>query len=258
MNVTMLGTGGPLSFNRFCMGMMVSAPGCQPLLLETCGGMELARALNATGFKFSDITNVVVTHRHLDHAGGMQALILAGWPVTVHALGDTIEGIETVKAGCFPEWGAHDPQWAHQQDPVYREIASGDIKDIGGFRVEFFAVQHRVPTVAVRITHGQKTFTYSADSVPCQALIDAARHADLFVCDAFLTERGNANNVAQAGRLMHPTAHQAGTIARAASVKMLACVHTAGRSNFDMILQEASDASGVPTIHPTDGDILAV
>jgi ribonuclease BN (tRNA processing enzyme) len=258
MNVTMLGTGGPLSFNRFCMGMLVSAPGCQPLLLDTCGGMELARALHAAGFKIPDITNVVVTHRHLDHAGGMQALILAGQPVTVHGLGDTIDGIETVKSGCFPEWGTHNPKLAHQRDPLYQEIASGEVKEIGGFRVEFFAVEHRVPTVAVRITHDQKTLTYSADSLPCKALVDAARNADLFVCDALLAERANANNVAQAGRLMHPTAHQAGTMAREAGVKRLACVHTAGRANVDIVLQEAVEASGLPTVHPIDGETLVV
>src|SRR5262249_46316785 len=156
-----------LSAYRCCMGMMVTADGCAPLLIDTCGGFELMRQLARTGFKLADVTNVVVTHRHLDHAGGMQALILASRPVGVYGLEDTHDGIEGVKAGCFPEWGIDNPQWGYQRERFQQVIVPGDVRDIGGFKVEFFEMVHRVPTVAVRVTHYSRTLTYSADSRPC-------------------------------------------------------------------------------------------
>ena len=252
MHVTLLGSGGPLSPLRCCMGMVVAADGCQPLLIDTCGGFELPRQLASAGYKLGDITNVVVTHRHLDHAGGMQALILASRPVVVHALADTHDGIEQVKTGCFPEWGIDNPQWGHQRERYAKAIRAGDVREIGGFRVEFFEMVHRVPTVAVRVSHAGRTLTYSADSRPCEALVAAARGADVFLCDALYAEAQGETFKAQAHRLMHPTARQAGEMARAAGVKVLACVHSAAHSDQAKILEEAAAAFGGPTEMPSD------
>jgi ribonuclease BN (tRNA processing enzyme) len=258
MQVTLLGTGGPLSVGRCCMGMIVTADGCQPLLIDTCGGFELPRQLSAAGFAMGDITNVVVTHRHMDHAGGMLAFILASRPVVVHALADTHEGIETMREGCFPEWAIDNPQWGHKRDRVTEVIKGGEERDIGGFRVSFYEMVHRVPTVAVRVSAGGKTLTYSADSQPCDALVDAARDADLFLCDALFPESQGESYKAQANRLMHPTARQAGAMAKAAGCRVLACVHSAANSDRAKILDEASEAFAGPTILPADLARMAV
>lgn len=258
MQVTLLGTGAPLSINRSCMGMMVTADGCAPLLIDTCGGFELAGQLSRAGFKLSDVTNVIVTHRHADHAGGMQALILANRPVVVHALADTHEGIEQMKAGCFPEWGLENPDWGQQQERFRKTIVPGDERDIGGFRIEFFAMVHRVPTVAVRVTCNQRTFTYSADSRPCDALVAAARSADLFLCDALYPETQGEQAAAQARRLMHPTAREAGVLAAQAGVKALALVHSSVNADPTLIANEAREAFGGPTFMPADLTKLAV
>lgn len=252
MNVTLLGTGGPLSPDRCTMGMMVTAPGCSPLVIDTCGGFEFPRQLSRAGFKMSDVTNVIVTHRHLDHAGGLQALYLASRPIVLHALRDTIEGTEQVKDGCFPEWGIDNPQWGHQRERFQKEVIGGTRMEIGGFEVEFFEMVHRVPTVAVRVSHDGRTMTFSADSRPCEQLVAAARNADLFLCDALYPERQGEQWAAQARRLMHPTAKEAGEMARAAGVKALACVHSASSSQPELILAEAAESFGGPTSLPSD------
>ena len=124
-------------------------------------------------------------------------------------------------AACFPEWPI---------DPEVRQISiePGERREIGGFVVEFFAVDHRVPTVAVRVERGGKVLAFSADSRPCAALIACAREADLFLCDALCAARDDAVQAAEWSReLMHPTAHEAGEMAEKAQARALTLLHLA-------------------------------
>src|SRR5262245_43107892 len=50
MKITLLGTGAPLHPDRAMTGMIVTGPNCAPLLIDTCGGLELARQLELVGF----------------------------------------------------------------------------------------------------------------------------------------------------------------------------------------------------------------
>jgi hypothetical protein len=49
MEVTFLGTGAPMAPERCATGLLVRAPGCDPLLIDTCGGFELVRQLARIG-----------------------------------------------------------------------------------------------------------------------------------------------------------------------------------------------------------------
>ena len=251
MQVTMLGTGAPLMPDRATTGMLVTAPGCEPLLLDTCGGFELARQLASVGAALSTIKNVIVTHRHMDHAGGMQALYLARMPLEVHASADTHAGIATMTAGCFPEW-------ERDEGVRHHEMADGMRTDIGGFEVSFFAVVHRVPTLAVRIRHGAKTFAFSADTRPCDALVTCARDADLFVCDAICAEADGEVAAKRARDLMHPTAREAASMATRAGAARLVCTHIGRFGSPERILEEAKAHFGGDVHLPGDGANFAI
>lgn len=251
MQIIFLGTGAPLTPDRATTGLLVTAPGCQPLLVDTCGGFELSRQLAAAGVALRDIRNVVVTHRHLDHAGGMQALYLANMPLDVHALPDTHDGIAQVTAGCFPEWQRHPEVHHHEARP-------GQVRDIGGFEVSFFEARHRVPTVAVRIRQGGRTLAFSADTVPCDTVVDCARNADLFVCDAICAEADGEAWAKRAHDLMHPTAREAATMARTAGAGRLACTHIGRFGTPSNIEAEARATFGGEVVVPADGARLEV
>lgn len=246
MEVTLLGTGAPLSPGRATTGMVVTAPGCAPLLIDTCGGFEVARQLNAFGFKLADLGPVIVTHRHLDHAGGMPVLYLANLALDIYATADTHAGIAEVKAGCFPEW-------ERRKDIVDHEIAPGDRREIGGYEVEFFRMEHRVETVAVRVTHGGRTLAFSADSLPCEQLVACARGADLFICDAICAVRDGEQWAQRARTLMHPTAQEAAEMATQAGVGALALVHIGRFGDPEHIREEASAGFQGPVSVPDDG-----
>ncbi|MGN6362717.1 MAG: hypothetical protein ACTHNK_20260, partial [Thermomicrobiales bacterium] len=61
MQLTLLGTGAPLSPRRATLGLLVTAPGCAPLLIDTCGGFEIARQLALVGHPLADVRNIIIT-----------------------------------------------------------------------------------------------------------------------------------------------------------------------------------------------------
>ena len=233
MQVTVLGTGAPLSMNA-TTGMVVQAPGCAPLLIDSCGGYELPRQLARAGISVHRLRNVILTHRHLDHIGGMPALFMYNQPLEIYATADTHEGVRGLMAAGFPEWVIH---------PGVRriEVEPGERREIDGFAVTFFEVQHRVPTVAVRVEHAGRTLAFSADSVPCDAVVACAREADLFLCDALYTERDGPTLAARARALMHPTGREAGRLATAANARSLILLHLSVATDPANVLADARE-----------------
>lgn len=230
--VTLLGTGAPLHPTRALTGMIVTAPNCQPLMIDTCGGMELPRQMHKAGFARDAVRNVIVTHKHMDHAGGINALLLARIPLDIYANSDAHQGIETVWSGSFPEWTLHNEVARH-------EVYGGAKCEIGGFGVQFFEVDHRVPTLAVRVTHGGRTFAFSADCAPCDGAIACAENADFFLCDAICAEADGPEAVARAAANVHPTSREAAEMANRAGAKRLACTHIGRFGSEANILTEA-------------------
>jgi ribonuclease BN (tRNA processing enzyme) len=251
MQLTMLGTGAPLHPTRAGTGMVLTHPGCALLMIDTCGGFELARRMSASGITRAAVRNVIVTHRHLDHAGGMQELLLAQIPLDIYASADTLAGIDLVTAGSFPEWSQHGHVTRHTVGPQHRY-------HIGGFGVTFFAVDHRVPTLAVRVEAGGRVFAFSADCRPCDGLSACARNADLFLCDAICATTDGPDAVARTLSHMHPSALEAAKLATEAKAKRLLCTHIGRFGNATNILSEARAHFSGPVEIAEDGGIYEV
>jgi ribonuclease BN (tRNA processing enzyme) len=252
MEITLLGTGAPLAPTRCTTGMLLTAPGCDPLLIDTCGGFELVRQLARIGWQMSDLRNIILTHQHLDHIGGMPALALASIPLSLYALAETHAAVHAFLHACFPEFLGPGPESPVEPDIRPVAVVAGERHAVGGFTVEFFAVEHRVPTVAVRVEQGGRAFAFSADGVPGDALVACARDADLFLCDALCAARDGAGWAARVRGLMHPVAREAGEMATAASAKALALTHLARFANPEHMLAEACEVYSGPVTVPDD------
>ena len=173
-------------------GMIITAPSCAPLLIDTCGGLELARQLELVGFERSNVRAVIVTHRHLDHAGGIQDLLLARMPLDIFALRDTHDGIAAVTAGSFPEWDLHP-------DITRHEIIPGSLAISPAFGSNSSERSIGCQQWLYGLLKAARTFAFSADTVACEEIVACARNVDLFLCDTFCAELDGEEIAQRAG-----------------------------------------------------------
>jgi ribonuclease BN (tRNA processing enzyme) len=90
---------------------------------------------------------------------------------------------------------------------------------IGPLRVTADRMNHPVETFGVRVEHGGRVLTYSADTAPCEALIRLAQGADVFLCEAsYLDGEDNPPD-------LHLTGREAGEHAKKAGVGRLLLTH---------------------------------
>ncbi len=191
MNVRFLGSGDAFgSGGRFQTCIHVEAGGGQ--LLVDCGASSLV-AMRRFGVDPHAVDAVALTHFHGDHFAGVPFLVLDGQfrrrsrPLTVvgppGVEGHVREAMEVLFPGAsrverkfavsFVEWRDRAPQ------------------ALGAFTATPFEVVHAsgAPPYALRIACDGKTLAYSGDTEWTDALLDAARGADLFVAEAYFYEK---------------------------------------------------------------------
>ena len=105
---------------------------------------------------------------------------------------------------------------------------------------------HRVPhyeieTYAFRVTDGSRTLAYSGDSGPSDQLVEVARDADLFLCEATLREGREAGNLR--GHLSEDEAVDAFERSRA---KRLVIVHRPHELALNGGIDRARDGDSFP------------
>ncbi|MEJ7755921.1 MAG: MBL fold metallo-hydrolase [Nocardioidaceae bacterium] len=92
-------------------------------------------------------------------------------------------------------------------------------QQVGPFEITAVRVDHPVEAYALRVSAGSRTFVYSGDTGPTDLLVEVARDADVFLCEASFVESGdNPPNV-------HLTGAQAGDHATRAGVGRLLLTH---------------------------------
>jgi len=180
------GTGGRLQTCLYLEG-----PEDRRVLID-CGATSLV-ALKGAGIDPASVGCVLLSHLHGDHFGGLPFLVLDGQfarraaPLTVAGPPGTRERLTTAMEVLFP--GSSRVARRFQTDLV--ELGAGTATAIGPLTVIGFPVQHEsgAPSYALRVEWAGRTVVYSGDTEWCESLVDAARGADLFVCEAYTFER---------------------------------------------------------------------
>jgi ribonuclease BN (tRNA processing enzyme) len=104
---------------------------------------------------------------------------------------------------------------------------------VGSLHLRFGKTRHYVDAFAVRAQCGPASVIYSADSAPCDALVELARESSLFLCEAGL---GLGD---EPGRRGHSSAQEAGEMARAARAERLLLTHYPAACAPDSLVEAA-------------------
>lgn len=179
----------------------------------------LCDVLSRQGLTPASIDAVVVSHIHIDHSTDFLALY--SW----FAYGPS--GHLPVRA--FVPAGARDHLAAyaragedHQFHSVFdfSTVGQGDSATVGGFRLDFAAANHPVPTVATRVTAAGTSLTYTGDTGPSPEVALLAAGTDLLLCEATYAGPPEAQEYPY-----HLTATEAGRMAAGAGVGRLVLTH---------------------------------
>ncbi len=122
------------------------------------------------------------------------------------------------------------------------------VLQIGPFEVDLRRVTHTVETYGMRISAGGRTLAYSADTGGCDSLVELAREADLFLCEASYLD-GEDNPVG-----IHLTGREAGEFATRADAKRLVLTHLVpwGDPHRTLAEAEGSYAGDIRVAKPLD------
>lgn len=193
--------------------MVFDGPG-GPILIDAGG--DVYQRLLLAGIEPPTLRGIILTHSHADHINGLPALLfslaLVGvhHPIPIYGLGSTLDRVRDILqafelgAYCVPvEWQPVQPG-----DRIPLEAQ---------WTIQTAGTEHPRPCIALRIQgpHGHPSLTYSADTAPCQAVLELARHTTVLLHEATTATPSEG----------HTTPAQAGQIAVQAAAHRLVLVH---------------------------------
>jgi ribonuclease BN (tRNA processing enzyme) len=264
----LLGTGGAANECRHqaCLLVQRADPAASPILLDTGNGLDVVRALLKAGLDPLTIQDVFVSHRHADHAGGLDPLLLwrrvqairAGRPISAAGMRVYADARVVEAIGRFFDATASTTIEAFGSALEWRLLTDGQPVALpDGGQIVPFLVDHApvdggalgcvVEVDGVRIA-------YSGDTRPCPRLIEAVRGADVLFHEAGgLDEQAESTH-----RMAHSTAGDAGRAARAAGVGRLYLTHLPDDTLADALLAEARAAFGGPVDLAVDQGVVEI
>ncbi len=243
MRVDVLGCAGSRpGGGQACSGYLVTS-GSTLILVDAGFGV----ASRLTGLLDpGDLDAIVVSHRHLDHSIDVLGLFRSLWAgeavVPVFAAPEVEESLtRLVGDHRRADWDRVLP---------WTTVTPGDTWRVGDVDLSAFASDHPVPTVSLRIADPSgATLCYSADSGGGADLVDCARGADLFLCEA-TWQTGTAGD----GGDGHLAAADAGRIATDAAVGRLLLTHLRPDLDPATSVAEAAATFAGPVEVARDGD----
>jgi ribonuclease BN (tRNA processing enzyme) len=179
-----------------------------------------------------EIDAVCISHLHADHC-----LDLCGyWVARTYRPGGPapripVHGPSDIAAHMARAYDL-DPEPGMSEAFDFTPLRRGPY-EIGPFRVTTALMPHPVEAYAFRVEHGGSTLAYSGDTGPSDALVDLARGADLFLCEASFLDRPGLPAE------LHLTAREAGEHAARARVGRLVLTHLVPWNDADVSLKEA-------------------
>ena len=208
VRVTFAGSGDAFgSGGRFQACIHVRAAGGPPVLLD-CGSTSLV-ALKRQGLDSGEIAAVVVSHRHVDHFGGVPQLILDGQftrrtePLRVVGPPGTSAWLTEAMEVMFPGSSTVRRRFAVE---VVELVPGGQPVPVGPVAVRGWEVNHGMvggPFLGLRVEVAGTVIGYTGDTAWTDALVDVAAGADLFIAESYFWDKAVPYHLRHADLLAH-------------------------------------------------------
>lgn len=218
-------------------------------ILVDCGTNPLP-TLKRAGIALDQITDLLITHFHPDHASGMPMLLMSLWllgrkkPLNIYGLGHVIERArQLMDMFDWKTWPNFYPTRFHTLPEKAGHVAFED----EGFRVLTSPMKHLIPSIGLRVEMKQdgRVIAYTSDTEPCPAAVALANSADVLIHESAGPSIG------------HSSPAQAGACAQQAGAKRLYLIHTApDPARHAEMLAQAKAAFGGEVSVAADGMVL--
>lgn len=253
-----LGTGAALpTAERGNTALAVSNSAGERWLLIDCGA-DAYRGLARAGLGPDAVQDLVITHAHIDHIGGLASLIesfrLSGRcdPLTIWAIAEPLAVARQIMDLFSYELTLDE--WPFTVD--LRELPADSDLTLAGIPARAAPMDHALPSVGLRLDLPLGPVCYTCDTQPTPRLPDLARDVSLLITECTFLQR----DVAWARRSKHLTALEAGQQAKESGAHALALVHIGAEGDWtaDDARAEAASAYGGRILIPNDGDSIEV
>ncbi|WP_344783892.1 cyclic nucleotide-degrading phosphodiesterase [Gordonia caeni] len=253
MRLTVLGCSGSVNGpGAPCSGYLLQADGEDPVLVDCGHGVfgELLQHANPSRVA------VLLSHLHADHCLDLPAMLVwRRWAPDKADHRSPLYG----PAGTALRIGAASSEYPGEIDDIsdtydVHEWVDRSPVTVNGLHVEPFKVSHPPSTFGLRITGPDgEVFVYSGDTGYADVVVDLARDADLFLCEASWTHAPG-----ERPEDLHLSGSEAGDLASRAAARSLALTHVVPWSDADAILDEARAAYKGPLQLVHQGQIIEV
>ena len=261
VRITFLGTGAGASIHRAHTAIVLECYGGLRLLLDASSGNSVLRAGAEVDMLAQDFHQVLLSHAHADHMGGLpflqgQRTMIDpdGPPLPVYSAEVSLQRVQHLfratsithvvdQDGVTTAEGRPIVQWQPCQEG--RKIQLGD-----AVWASPFTVDHIPGAVGWRVESDGVTVVFSGDTRFSENLAQASQGADLLIHEALCTD----DDPQGAGGRGHSTAGEAARAAAIAGVKSLILTHIdtpfhfnpqplvdEARRNYDGPVSPASD-----------------
>jgi len=201
--------------------------------------------------EYSRVDAVVVTHMHADHFFDLVPLRYGlkygpqrrATPMPLWLPPGGAAALEALRRAVSSD----APASFFEDVFSIREYDPNEALSFGELRLRFARSRHYVPAFAIRAERNDSRIVYSADTAPCDAVVDLARGAAIFLCEATL------GLSSEAGERGHSSAAEAGEMAKQANVARLVLTHYGSAEPGDALLEAANGRFEGPVALADDG-----
>ena len=180
-------------------------------------------------YRLVDIDAVVLSHFHHDHVADLGSLQYA--LLVQQHLNETNTKIPIYASKDNPK----DFHRLTHNGTVGKAYQEGHDLTIGSVHFSFLKTKHPKPCYAMRITDGEKTIVYTADTSFFPELIDFTKDADLLVAETSFYKGMDGK---KAG---HMTSEEVGKLAEKANVKELWLTHLPHFGDHEQLYNETKE-----------------